>query len=318
MKEGIDVHVHLAALPEGNNGCHISSRMMRNPIFRFLAWTQGLDMRQPEAANARYVDRLLEELSRSERIKQAVLLGMDGVYDAKGELILSATDFFISNRYVMRVAMRYPDHFLAGVSINPMRRDALDELEKSVEEGAVLVKVLPNTQRFDPSDKRFIQFYRALANHRIPLLSHVGFEMTLLGKDQSAGDPGKLRTALEEGVCVIAAHSCSYGLVFPEPYLKVFCELVKSYPNFYADTSALTLPNRVRTLFFLRRHPELHERLIFGTDYPLPVFSYPSLGHSYRAVAGVRSPFDRHALVLESLNIRFNDFSSLRQNLLSQ
>lgn len=315
MKEGIDVHVHLAALPEGDNGCHISSRMMRNPIFRFLVWTQGLDIRRPEAANARYVERLLEEISRSERIKQAVLLGMDGVYDAKGELDLSATDFFISNRYVMRVAKGYPDQFLAGVSINPMRRDALDELEKSVEEGAVLVKVLPNSQRFDPSEKRFVAFYRALAKHRIPLLSHVGFEMTLMGKDQSAGDPRKLRTALEEGACVIAAHSCSYGLVLPEPYLKVFGELVKAYPNFYADTSALTLPNRVRSLFFLRRHPELHERLIFGTDYPLPVFSYPTLGRSYRTVAGVRSPFDRHALVLETLNVRYKDFSSLRKGI---
>ncbi len=318
MKEGIDVHVHLAALPDGNNGCHISPRMMRNPIFRFLVWTQGLDLRKPEACNTQYVDRLLKELSRSERIKQVVLLGMDGVYDARGELDLTETDFLISNRYVLQIAKRYPDCFLPGVSINPKRKDALDELDKSVEEGAVLVKVLPNSQHFDPSDKRFISFYQALAKHRIPLLSHVGFEMALVSKDQSAGDPRRLRTALEEGTCVIAAHSCSNGLVFPEPYLKVFEELARSYPNFYGDTSALTLPNRVRALFFLCRHPELHDRLIFGTDYPLPVFSYPTLGRSYKKVAGAKSPFDRHALVLESLKIRFMDFSSLRNRLVSQ
>ena len=96
-------------------------------------------------------------------------------------------------------------------------------------------------------------------------------------------------------------HSCSNGLVLPEPYLKVFEELARSYPNFYADTSALTLPNRVRALFFLCRHPELHDRLIFGTDYPLPVFSYPSLGRSYKKVTRAKSPFDRHALVTSEM-----------------
>jgi hypothetical protein len=111
---------------------------------------------------------------------------------------------------------------------------------------------------------------------------------------------------------VIAAHACSHGLVFSEPYFKIFKELAQCYPHFYADTSALTLPNRVGTLFLLRRHPEFHHRLIFGTDYPLPVFSYPSLGKGYGIVARAPSSFDRQALVLECLGIQFGDFSSLR------
>ena len=119
MKGGIDVHAHLAALPEGDNGCYISPRMMKNPITRFLAWTQGLDLRRPVETNARYIERLLRELSRSEKIGQVVLLGLDGVYDAKGNLNLAATDFLISNRYVHQIAKRYPDFFLPGVSINP-------------------------------------------------------------------------------------------------------------------------------------------------------------------------------------------------------
>ena len=270
MNEVIDVHVHLAALPEGDNGCYISPRMMRSPLFRFMTWWQKLDLSQPALANSTYVERLIKELDRSEKVKKAVLLGMDGVYDERGQLDLRRTDFLISNRYVLQVSKGHPDHFLPGVSINPQRTDAVEELERCVEEGAVLVKVLPNAQSFDPSDKRYRSFYRALAKYRIPLLSHVGYEFSLIGQDQSAGDPAKLRVALEEGTCVIAAHACSCGLVLPEPYFKVFKELARNYPHFYADTSALTLPNRVRTLFLLRRHPELHDRLIFGTDYPLP------------------------------------------------
>ncbi|MGH7831438.1 MAG: amidohydrolase family protein [Candidatus Binatia bacterium] len=305
------MHVHLAALPEGNNGCYISPKMMRSPLFRFFAWRWKLDLHRPAIANSAYIGRLLTELDRSKKVKRAVLLGMDGVYDEAGSLDLTRTDFLVSNRYVFEVVKRYPDYFLAGVSINPKRRDALEELERCAAQGAALVKVLPNSQRFDPSERRYIPFYRALAQRRIPLLSHVGYEFSLMGQDQTAGDPKRLRVALDEGVCVIAAHACSYGLVFPEPYFKVFTQLARKYPNFYADTSALTLPNRVRTLFFLRKHPELHDCLIFGTDYPLPVFSYPALCRGYGRAPGASSSFDRQALVLKALGIRCRDLSSL-------
>ncbi len=277
-----------------------------------MLWKQGVDLSRPAAANATYLERLLAELKRSEKVGQVVLLGLDGVYDEQGRLDQAQTDFLISNRYVFRISNQYPDYFLPGVSINPQRSDALDELARCAEEGAVLVKILPNSQRFDPADKRYVPFYRALAEHKMPLLSHVGYEFSLIGQDQRAGDPKRLRVPLEEGVWVIAAHACSYGLMFPEPYFKVFRELAREYPHFYADTSALTLPNRVRTLFLLRRHPELHKRLIFGTDYPLPVFSYPVLGRVQGKTLKSASSFDRQALVLQSLGIQCNDFSFLR------
>lgn len=307
----IDAHVHLAALPEGDNGCYLSPRMLRHPLLRFLAWRLGLDLRNPTLANAVYLQRLRGELARSAKVQRAVLLGMDGVYDDKGTLDLGRTDFLISNRYVLEVAKRYPEEFLAGVSINPRRRDALNELDRCASAGAVLVKVLPNSQCFDPSESRHIPFYRALARYRMPLLSHVGYEFSLMGKDQSAGDPARLRLALDEGVYVIAAHACSYGLLVREPYFKVLKEFVRAYPNFYTDASALTLPNRSRMLFLLRRCPELYDRLLFGTDYPLPVFPYPVLGKNFTKVTRATNSFDRHALVLESLGIRCVDFSVL-------
>lgn len=292
--------------------------MLRRPLFRLLAWRFGLDLNRPVVANSTYVEHILRDLDRSERVGKVVLLAMDGVYDGQGKLDIGATDFLISNRYVLDLAKRYPDRFLAGVSINPQRSDAMEELERCAGAGAALVKVLPNAQHFDPSNRQYFSFYRALANHQLPLLSHVGFEFSLIGKDQSAGDPKKLRIALEEGACVIAAHSCSLGLFFPKPYFKVFLEFTRSYPRFYADTSALTLPNRVRTLMLLRRYPELHDKLIFGTDYPLPVFSYPSLGRGYWKSASARTPFDRQALVLECLGIQYKDFSSLSKYNTSQ
>jgi hypothetical protein len=307
----IDVHVHLAALPDGENGCFISRKMMRGPLFRFLIWRLGMDTSHPAAANLAYVKRLRGELDRSEKIGKAVLLGLDGVYGADGRLDAQRTDFLISNSYVLRTAMEDPDHFLPGVSINPLRRDALEEVDRCAAEGAALVKVLPNAQCFDPAEKRYLSFYRALARHRLPLLSHVGYEFSLVGREQSAGDPERLRMALDEGVCIIAAHGCSQGLFFPEPHLKTALEFTRRYPRFYIDASALTLLNRARMLFLLRRHPELHDRLLFGTDYPLPVFSYPAVGRGFLRAAKANY-FDRQAIVLESLGIQFKDFSAIK------
>ncbi len=57
--------------------------------------------------------------------------------------------------------------------------------------GAVLVKVLPNAQQFNPADPTYKSFYRALAERKLPFLSHVGYEFGLIGKDQSVGDPDR-------------------------------------------------------------------------------------------------------------------------------
>ena len=309
-----DVHVHLAALPTASNGCRLSRRMRKSPLTRFLAWTQGLPLDDPETANRRYVENLERELRASARVGRAVLLGMDGVYDSAGVLDESRTDFLIANDHVFEIA-RGHDRFLPGVSINPTRRDALDELERCAEKGAVLVKVLPNAQVFDPADRRLVPFYRALARLRLPLLSHVGYEFSLIGQDQSVGDPGRLRTALDEGATVIAAHGCSSGLFIREPHLPTMLDLARRYSSFYVDTSALTIPNRVGALFRLRRHPEIFDRLIFGTDYPLPVWAYPALNRfsigRFRQARSLTSRFDRHALVLESLGLPLGNVDPL-------
>ncbi len=303
----IDVHVHLAGLPHGGNGCYISPKMLKGPLFRFVGWRLGLPLDNPERANQVYVERLLGYLKASTRVKKAVLLGMDGVYEKGGGLDEGRTEFLVSNDYVLQTAASHADHFLPGVSINPYRRDAVEEVARCAERGAFLVKVLPNSQQFDPADPACLPFYKALAKHRLPLLSHVGYEFSLWGKDQSAGDPARLRSALEEGVTIIAAHGASFGLFLYEKYWGTLAELVTRYPHFYWDASALSLQNRVGMLLRIRRHPELWDRMIFGTDYPLPVYAYPALlaGHpvDYVRLLGTRNPFDRQSRLLSMMGL---------------
>ena len=147
-KSLIDVHVHLAGLPDGQNGCFISKKMRNAPLFRFVAWRLGLSLNKPAEANRIYVERLIRAIDESVVLQKAVCLGMDGVYGADGRLDESATEFLISNNHVFKTVAAHPQHLLAGVSINPSRRDALDEVARCAERGAFLVKVLPNTQQF--------------------------------------------------------------------------------------------------------------------------------------------------------------------------
>ena len=314
-KRLIDCHVHLAALPEGGNGCYISPKMLKSPLFRFLLWKHGLSPEKPQEANRKYVDDLLTELRASRQVQRAVLLGMDGVYDHAGALARKETDFLISNDYVLQTARDHPQEFLPGVSINPQRRDAVEEVHRCADAGAALVKVLPNAQQFNPADPKYTAFYRALVERKLPFLSHVGYEFSLIGKDQSVGDPGRLRLALDEGVTVIAAHACSYGLMLFERFLPVLLTFAKQYPNFYADISALTLPNRFRMLLHLRRHTEVHDRLLFGTDYPLSVMHVATWGRvGLRTLARLvktTNRFDRQALVCRSLHVNFSSFDRL-------
>jgi hypothetical protein len=120
---------------------------------------------------------------------------------------------------------------------------------------------------------------------------------------------------LDEGVTVIAAHGCSNGLVVFERFYRTLLDLVAHYPNFFADVSALTLPNRFGMLLRLRRHPELAERLVFGTDYPLSVFHFPCWGRvslgAFQRILRASNRFDRQYLILKSLGIGFRSFDKL-------
>lgn len=314
-KSLIDCHVHLAALPDGDNGCFISPKLLGSPLFRFLLWKQDLSPIKPREANERYLDHLLTELRASRHVSQAVLLGMDGFYDRTGLLNRQHTDFLVSNDYVLKTVRAYPDVFLAGPSINPQREDAIDEVHRCADAGAVLIKVLPNAQQFNPADEKYRPFYRALAQRKLSFLSHVGYEFSLIGKDQSLGDPDRLRLALDEGVTVIAAHACSYGLMLYEKFLPTFRELARRYPHFYADISALTQPHRMKMLLHLRHHPELHSRLLFGTDYPLSVFHMPAwgrvgLGKLWNMIR-TKNRFDRQMAVCHGLKLNFRSFGEL-------
>lgn len=307
MARVIDFHVHLAAFPEEGNRCHISEKMNKSMLFQYFFRKLGLDPTKPVESNRIYHEKLAKALRESRAVQGAVILAMDGAYDAQGVLDKEATEFLICNDTVLNTAKRYPDLMYAGVSINPQRRDAIEELDRCVAAGAVLVKNLPNAQVFNPANPAYKPYWRRMAHHGIPLLSHIGYEFSLIGQDQSVGDLDRLAAVLDEGVTVIAAHGASYGLGVFEKNWGLFQEYVRRYPHFYWDCSALTLLNRFGMLLKIRKCPELWPRMVFGTDYPLPVLSAPMLlkGNvsAYRELKAMTNPFDRMARMLEILGL---------------
>jgi predicted TIM-barrel fold metal-dependent hydrolase len=269
-KAGLDIHVHVLGTGTGGSGCWMSETMQHGLAVRAGLWNLGLSIGQADLDQA-YVDYLRSRVKGAGFLKQVVLLAQDYVYNQTGERIPDQTHFYVPNQYVAALVRQYPE-LLFGASIHPYRPDALEELDRVAELGAVLVKWIPNVQGIELEDRRCSAFYRRLEHHRMPLLVHVGDEraVTVGRLEQDYGDPRKLNVALEEGVTVIAAHMASLGEREGRTNFEILAGMFRNWPNLYADTSALTLVTRWRALVRLAERTDLHARLVHGSDFPLP------------------------------------------------
>ena len=305
--ERVDIHIHAPPFPEPESPNIVVPTALKRLFLGYIRRRLGISSSDPRP-NETYIKRLSEEIKNSKFIEKGVVFGLDGVYTSKGALDLENTSFMVTNDYVFR-ALEGHRELIPGASVNPARGDAIEELERCRERGAFLVKVLPNTQGFDPSDKKFIPFYRKLAELGMPLLTHSGYEFALTVKEQSLGDPGRLRTALDQGATVIIAHGGSTGVFIYEKYLDTIRGLIGAYPKVFLDTSALTLPTRALALLKILKCPEISERLVFGTDYPIPSFTFPFIfslpPRELLRLKGEKNYFDRQFLIFRALGISF-------------
>jgi uncharacterized protein len=266
----VDMHAHIAGYGNGGSGCYVSPHLLDN--YRFTFFLKGFDTSRAELE--RYgdqvvVDKIAAKLKASRHVDAAVLLAIDGVIDASGDLDRAHTEMYIPNDYVAKQVRRYPDLFYFGASVNPYRRDALQRLEMVKQQGAVLVKWIPNIQHIDPADPRLVPFYRKLRELNLPLLSHAGQDRSFSRSQDAYGDPARLRLPLSLGVTVIAAHVATTGSSAGEDNFQRILPLFSQYPNLYADISSLTQFNKLGFLNRAVRAPQLKGRLLYGSDFPL-------------------------------------------------
>lgn len=265
----IDAHVHVIATERKAHGCFVSKRLRRRPVFVLWKIAKNYAGLPDAEFDRRYLENMVRDVREGEGIDRAVILGFDAVYDSRGEPDWGRTEAYTSNDYVLNIAGEH-DCCLAGASIHPGRRDALEEAERCAEAGAVLVKWVPGAQGIDPADARHTKFYEKLAGLNLPLLSHTGYEHTVPAPEQDYGNPDRLERALDAGVTVIAGHFGTSGIGHLVEYFPRFAELVKKHPNLYGDLSALTTISRAVYLRRVLKDPLLVERMVQGSDYPVP------------------------------------------------
>jgi predicted TIM-barrel fold metal-dependent hydrolase len=218
-----------------------------------------------------YVERLLE-LVRSSSLGAIVILAQELVRDEQGCSVEGRGSFYVPNERVLELAEQY-QQFLPAVSIHPARPDALEELERCLAGGAVMMKCLPNCQNINCNDRRFMRFWERMAEAGLPLLAHTGGEHTLPVVRPEYADPRILALPLECGVKVIAAHCATKsGLTDPE-YFQIFTGMTRRFSNLYGDNSAFTVPIRGRHVPECVQSP-LVDRIVHGSDFPVPIYGH--------------------------------------------
>jgi uncharacterized protein len=271
MLPPIDAHVHIVGNGLRGSGCWLKVGTWHRPLAAFMLHHIGVGVSTAASEFDEAYANHLAKLVRESSLGAAVILAQDEVYEASGKK-LNFGSFYVPNDYVLKLAREHPE-FLPAASIHPARDDALDELARCLELGAVMLKILPNCHNIDCNDARYRKFWERMAEAKLPLLAHTGGEHTVPVFDKKLSHPHTVRLPLECGVTVIAAH-CATKSGFTDPeYFHVFCDMLAKYPNLYGDTSAFNVPIRGR---HIRKclEPDLAPRLVHGSDYPVPVFGH--------------------------------------------
>ena len=314
----IDIHCHAAGIGAGGSGCFVSPRLRSN--FRFRIYLDAFGVSEAELQNhgdIRLLQKLSESVAQSRHVQAAVILALDGAVDAEGNLDTQRTEVHIPNRFIADACHRYTN-LLFGASIHPRRTNAIELLDEAVAQGAVLVKWIPSIMDIDPSDPRYIPFYKRLVHHRLPLLSHTGPERSFTSATDSLADPERLRLPLDQGVTVIAGHASAGSESDGFPDLMKLRRLMAQYPRLHADISALTQINRIGALRDTLAAPECHGRLVYGSDFPLintalvsPWYFPLELSEARRqTIAALNNPWDRDVTLKQALGVPTEVFAA--------
>lgn len=293
----IDVHAHVYAHDSLKAGkCPDSEKKTHHSWYSLKKTQQRLC-----AINLPHLlpDAMLGIIGRADKTDACVLLALDHIYDVQNGSVIkcdSDSELYVSNDYVCScvetLKTRYEKTAYMGASIHPARPDAIQELEKAYNNGAVLVKWIPSTQNIDLASYENDQvlkdhthaFYKRMAELGIPLLCHLGREHTIPpafhdDAKQEFNNPELLKPLLDihsengKKLKVIGAH-CAMPLTgdpelatlqSPEqitPHMKIFLDMLQNgkYDNLYTDLSAFFLyPSNIS---FDGRRLESHMKII--------------------------------------------------------
>lgn len=301
----IDIHTHLLSSSVRFD------RFYDRLALRIFARKFGLDPRALALdPYGEYTRALVASLRGSQHVEKAVVFGVDARTDEAGRELHRDITVCATNDDVEALYRSAPDVIIPFFSINPNRPDALELIDRYADAGFRGAKFLQNYWGVDTREKRYRPYFDKLAERNLPLIVHIGSENSVHSFKSCEGIE-MLDHPLEAGVRVISAHmALSYE---PRRIFRAFSKkpdhfndeyftllgMLKRHPNLYADISALLTPVRAKVLRHLSEQDEVHHKLLFGTDFPVPfttVLNSYDLPYRKRfELSREANPFDRYA-----------------------
>jgi len=323
----IDIHAHLLSSDVK------FERFYDKLAIKFFASKLGMDAKEliknPYKA---YTEGLLNNIRESKHLQKTVLFGVDARVDEKGKTLHKDITVCATNKDLLELYQQNRDVIIPFFSINPLRPDALDLIDKYTELGFKGAKFLQNYWGVDTREKRFIPYFEKLKEKNLPIIIHIGSESSV-GSFKEYESIEMLDQPLEIGVNTIAAHmALSYT---PLGILKAFSQnpkhfnqeyhtllkMLEKHDNLYADISALLTPVRAKVLRDLSSQKQVHHKLLFGTDFPVPfttvVNSYDLSLEKRFKLSKIQNPHDRYAETILEYFDRKSDIFTNHKKLLN-
>ena len=312
----IDGHVHFVGDGSHGSGCWLRCSTLLDRIIEPVVKAQAgiLKSSRQLGVDQAYEERLIG-LIDSSSLDAVLLLAMDYPYDPSGHCLKHKAKFYVPNDHVLSLAKKY-SQIIPACSIHPARTDAIEELERCAEQGAIVLKLLPNCHNVDCSDIQYQPFWEKLSKLGMLFLAHTGGEFSVPVLNAKFADPRILRLPLECGVKVIAAHGAGKSGIFDPDYTADLLHMMYEFPNLFTDNSALASPNRWRT-FHALLDPKIQSRVIHGSDFPIPSGGFgPWMGNllsraDYFKSRKINNPLERDVFIKQAVGFQQSTFSRL-------
>lgn len=271
-----------------------------------------------------YKSNFARLIKSSNFVQKSVVFGVDAKFDEGGNLVHKDKTVCASNEDVFAFYEQNPNEVVPFFSVNPNRKDALNLIEKYYKMGFKGGKLLHSYWETDLNDKRYEPYFRLLSELRLPLVIHVGDENSL-ASNKALESIEQLKSPLNLGCRIVCAHmgASSDGVLSmfsrdPEKLGANYFTLLRwlrEFDGLYADVSALLCINKARILPHLKTQTQIHDKILFGTDFPVPfsviLTSYDLPFRDRLALNRIQNPLDRY---VRAMSLYFGEDSPIFSN----
>ena len=271
-----------------------------------------------------YKSNFARLIKSSNFVQKSVVFGVDAKFDDSGNFVHKDKTVCASNEEVFAFYEQNPNEVVPFFSVNPNRKDALNLIEKYHKMGFKGGKLLHSYWETDLNDKRYEPYFRLLSELELPLVIHVGDENSL-ASNKALESIEQLKSPLNLGCRIVCAHmgASSDGAFTvlsrdPEKFGANYFTLLgwlREFDGLYADVSALLCINKARILPHLKTQTKIHDKILFGTDFPVPfsviLSSYDLPFRDRLALNRIQNPLDRYVC---AMSLYFGENSPIFSN----